>query len=366
VKGFLNRLGLIEACMAVDIKRFVHMLSSAALFAGLAVSVAGCATEDASWRHGSMSDVKPHPGVVSASRHAIHGIDISRWQSNIDWRAVRAAGTRFVFIKATEGGDHIDPRFRENWNGARAAGIPTGAYHFVYWCRPAHEQAQWFVQHIPQTRDALTLPPVLDVEWNGHSRTCPKKVSRETAIEKMRLMLRELEAHTGKRPIIYTDISFHRDVLEGVTEFDQYPFWIRSTAARPEERYHQRRWEFWQYTTTGRVPGISGNVDRNAFYGSEQEFTAWLNGQYDIAQRSGYVRAATPQPLPAQPAPVPVTPQTVSPVPVVKAETSVEEPADRLPARSAIAPQATEIEPPEAAQDDPKQAAPLPLPALRR
>jgi lysozyme len=277
----------------------------AGLAFALVVLLSGCATEDHSWRYSQKGDAKPHHGVASATRYPIHGIDISRWQSNIDWRAVRAAGTRFVFIKATEGGDHFDPRFRENWSGARAAGIPVGAYHFVYWCRPAHEQAQWFVQHIPNTNDSLTLPPVLDVEWNGHSRTCPRKVSRELAIEKMRLMLRELEAHTGKRPIIYTDISFHRDVLEGVREFDGYPFWIRSTAARPEERYQNRRWEFWQYTTTGRVPGITGNVDRNAFYGSEQEFQAWVAGQYDIALRAPTSRFATaPRPV-AAPVPGP-------------------------------------------------------------
>ena len=272
-----------------------------------ALLLSSCAVEEYTARYSQKSDAKPHPGVSSAVRYPIQGIDISRWQAEIDWRAVQAAGTRFVFIKATEGGDHVDPKFLQNWQGARAAGIPAGAYHFVYWCRPAHEQAQWFVQHIPQANDALSLPPVLDVEWNGHSRTCPRKISRENAIEKMALMLRELEAHTGKRPVIYTDISFYKDVLEGVSQFDAYPFWIRSTAARPEERYQNRRWEFWQFTTTGRVPGIRGNVDRNVFYGSEQEFTAWLNGQYDIAQRVPTSRLARAVPVP-NPAPAPSAP----------------------------------------------------------
>jgi lysozyme len=296
------------------------------------LALGGCVGEDHSWRYSQKTDAKPHPGVASAQRYAIHGIDISRWQGNIDWRSVRAAGTRFAFIKATEGGDHFDPRFRENWAGARAAGIPTGAYHFVYWCRPAHEQAQWFVQHIPQTNDALTLPPILDVEWNGHSRTCPRKVSRETAIEKMRLMLRELEQHTGRKPIIYTDIPFHKDVIEGTSEFEGYPFWIRSTAARPEERYANRRWEFWQYTTTGRVPGIGGNVDRNAFYGSEQEFQAWVTGRYDIAQRqptTQFARAPQPSAPPVAFAPqqgaAPAAPQQPRPEPPADAPADEEQ-----------------------------------------
>ena len=111
--------------------------------------------------------------------HQVHGIDISRWQGEIDWSAVKAAGTRFVYMKATEGGDHVDPAFRRNWEGARRAGVARGAYHFVFWCRPAHEQAVWFKQQIPNDPDAL--PPVLDVEWNGHSRTCPQKIDRELA-----------------------------------------------------------------------------------------------------------------------------------------------------------------------------------------
>jgi lysozyme len=296
----------------------------------LGTVLTGCAIEDYSSRYGQKSDARPHPGVASAMRYPVHGIDISRWQANIDWRAVRAAGTRFAFIKATEGGDHVDPRFQENWRGARAAGVAAGAYHFVYWCRPAHEQAQWFVQHIPNTNDALSLPPVLDVEWNGHSRTCPRKVSREVAIQKMHLMLQELERHTGKRPIIYTDISFHKDVLEGVREFDQYPFWIRSTAARPEEKYPNRRWEFWQFTTTGRVPGITGNVDRNAFYGSEQEFQSWLSGTYDIATRSGNSRQAV--------LPRPVAPQAVSVPPA-----AFQQAAHPLKAEAQSAPAAVEV-----------------------
>ena len=83
-----------------------------------------------------------------------------------------------------------------------------------------------------------------------------------------------MEQHTGKRPIIYTDINFHHDVLEG--EFNDYEFWLRSVAAEPHERYSNRAWTFWQYTATGRVPGIKGDVDRNAFHGSEREWKRWL------------------------------------------------------------------------------------------
>ena len=87
-------------------------------------------------------------------------------------------------------------------------------------------------------------------------------------------MLAAMEAHTGKRPIIYTDINFHRDVLEG--ELKGYEFWLRSVAAEPHKRFKDRHWHFWQYTATGRVPGIKGHVDRNVFRGSEKDWRSWL------------------------------------------------------------------------------------------
>ncbi|MGL4438556.1 MAG: GH25 family lysozyme, partial [Bosea sp. (in: a-proteobacteria)] len=104
--------------------------------------------------------------------------------------------------------------------------------------------------------------------------------------------------------------------LEGTTEFDDYPFWIRSTAARPEKRYENRPWEFWQFTTTGRVPGISGDVDRNAFYGNDKQFTDWLAGRYDIGARrpmNASSRIAQPRPVDVVPRPESRTTQRATP-----------------------------------------------------
>ena len=122
----------------------------------------------------TLRDAKPHDGVAAAHTMPIQGIDVSYWQGDIDWDAVRDAGVRFAFIKATEGGDHLDPKFLENWYAAKRAGIARGAYHFIYWCRPANEQALWFMLNVPPDSDAL--PPVLDLEWNSASKTCPGKV----------------------------------------------------------------------------------------------------------------------------------------------------------------------------------------------
>lgn len=278
-------------------------LGQSLLFAILAVgSVVFSGVAEARNPFPKKSDAEPHHGVRDAKQKTIQGIDVSKWQQDIDWTRVRAAGTRFAFIKATEGGDLLDRNFRDNWDGAKQAGVPRGAYHFVFWCRPARDQIRWFIRNVPKDPDAL--PPVLDVEWNNHS-SCPRTQPAK-ARAKMREMLKAFEAHYGKKPIIYTDINFHADVLEGTTEFDDYPFWIRSTAARPEKRYENRPWEFWQFTTTGRVPGIVGDVDRNAFFGNEKQFTDWMAGRYDIGARkpmNASSRIAVPRPVNPVPRP---------------------------------------------------------------
>lgn len=227
-----------------------------------------------------LSDRNPHDGVAKAHTMPVQGIDVSYFQGDIDWRKVAKAGIRFAYIKATEGGDRVDPKFKRNWREAKRAGLPRGAYHFMYWCRPANEQAAWFATHVP--KDAAMLPPVLDVEWNAHSPTCPVRLPRATAIAKIRVMLEAMEAHTGKRPIIYTDPKFHHDVLEG--QFADYDFWLRSVAAEPEDKFKSRDWIFWQFTTSGRVRGISANVDRNSFNGTPADWTRTLQERFSAAR----------------------------------------------------------------------------------
>jgi lysozyme len=222
-----------------------------------------------------LSDTKPNNGVAAAHAMPVQGIDVSYWQGDIDWQKVGDAGVHFAYIKATEGGDRLDPKFLDNWQAAKKAGVARGAYHVMYWCRPAKEQASWFKLNVPANRDAL--PPVLDVEWNSHSKTCPHRIARDSAIAKIKIMLAAMEAHSGKRPIIYTDPKFHREVLEG--EFTNQLFWLRSVAAKPAAKYGARDWVFWQFTTTGRVHGVDGPVDRNSFNGTRADWIRALEKQ---------------------------------------------------------------------------------------
>ena len=224
-------------------------------------------------------DAKPiNFGRVTPEHHAVHGVDVSRWQGEIDWETLRKQGANFVFIKATDGGDHLDPMFRKNWDGAHRAGLKRGAYHFFYWCRSGADQAEWFIRNVPKERGAL--PPVIDVEWN-HQSSCKKRPSRATVLEKMQVFMDRIEAHYGQRPVIYTAPDFYGDNLRGA--FENHPFWLRAVAQHPSKVYPGREWVFWQYSGSGLSHGVKGQIDLNVFYGSESDWRRWLGRQERVA-----------------------------------------------------------------------------------
>lgn len=124
---------------------------------------------------------------------------------------------------------------------------------------------------------------MLDVEPTPNSRTCKRRLEREPTIADMKVMLDEMERHYGKRPIIYTSLDFYRAILSDGA-FADYPIWVRSTKHNPAVPYGSREWKFWQYRADGAIPGIDGAVDRNAFYGTREQWQAFLDGSKRAGQ----------------------------------------------------------------------------------
>ncbi|WP_366290240.1 glycoside hydrolase family 25 protein [Paenibacillus sp. AN1007] len=199
------------------------------------------------------------------------GIDVSRYQGSIDWAKVKASGMTFVFIKATEGRTYIDPNFQGNVTGALAAGMMVGTYHFFR--GTSVEIAKAEAAHYANTLNkvggakALQLPPVLDYENN------PGNLSKAQINTVAKAFLTELQRLTGVKPIIYTGNAFARNFDASLGSYD---LWIArySSTRVPDEQTAWKRWTFWQYTDSGRVNGISGNVDMNEFEGTAQQLRA--------------------------------------------------------------------------------------------
>lgn len=192
-----------------------------------------------------------------ASSRYVQGVDVSWHQGAIDWRALAADNVHFAYIKASEGADHVDPRFAFNWAQAGAAGVYRGAYHFFTLCQPGARQAANFIAVAP--RAPGSLPPALDMEHMGPCREGP---TMSDVAGEMRTWLDLVQAHYGARPIIYTTREFHDAHLAGLTG---ERFWIRSIGVAP--RFRKDDWIIWQHHNRGRRRGVQGPIDLNAFRG---------------------------------------------------------------------------------------------------
>lgn len=221
----------------------------------------------------AFGDASPHPATAPiARRHAVHGIDVARFQQSVHWPNARASGVNFAFIKATEGGDRVDEMFSSHWRGAGAAGVRRGAYHFFYHCRAPEEQARWFFKQVPRRKG--DLPPVIDMEWTPTSPTCTIRRSPEVIRADAEVLIRMFTDHYGTAPILYTTVDFYED--NQMWKLKGTDFWLRSVAAHPSDRYPGQHWAFWQYTSTGLIKGIEGEVDINVFAGNGAEWSDWL------------------------------------------------------------------------------------------
>jgi lysozyme len=221
-------------------------------------------------------DTRPHEWAdISPAMLPIHGIDAARYQGRINWFDARSGGVNFAWLKATEGGDYIDPGYAMNAPLARAAGVPVGAYHFYYFCRTPREQANWYIDNVPKVPG--DLPPVLDIEWNHQSKTCRRFPDAATVRREITEYVGIVERHYGTKAIIYTTPDFYADNQLG--QLRGVEFWLRSTAGHPTERYPGERWSFWQWTGTGVVQGVGGIADINAFAGSTDVWRAWLTAR---------------------------------------------------------------------------------------
>ena len=204
-----------------------------------------------------------HFGIRIPGDYQIHGIDVSRYQSRIDWERVkkmRVGEMRidFAFIKATEGTWIEDPRFDHNWENARKQGVIRGAYHYFLPNVSPRAQANRFAQTV-RLRSG-DLPPVVDVE---ETRGMDKTQVRKYTIDFLNL----LEKQFNVKPIVYTNRDFYKNHFANQPEFKPYRFWIAHYHVAKLSMPDDSKWHFWQHSDRGTVNGINEPVDFNVFYG---------------------------------------------------------------------------------------------------
>lgn len=205
----------------------------------------------------------------------VQGVDVSWHQGPIDWRALAADNVRFAYIKATEGGDHVDERFALNWDDASRAGLYRGAYHFFTLCRSGADQAAHFIATVPKVEGAL--PPAVDLEHKGPCRQGPTMTD---VVAQTRTFLDLVERHYGVRPILYTTREFHDLHLE---ELRGERFWIRSLFTPPS--FRERDWVIWQHHNRANKAGVTAPIDLNAFRGNEAALAAFAGASNSVSEQ---------------------------------------------------------------------------------
>ena len=178
------------------------------------------------------------------------GIDVSSHQGRIDWGKVSRDDIRFTYIKASEGGDLVDPRFRENWIGAGRAGLDRGAYHFFTLCTGGAAQARNFLMAAPPVKSVMA--PAVDLELAGNCKARPDAVDVDRELDSFLLIV---EQAWGQKVVLYVGDDFNHQ-YPGRRDLAR-PLWHRRFLVHPDIT----GWSIWQISGFAHVEGISGRVD---------------------------------------------------------------------------------------------------------
>ena len=187
----------------------------------------------------------------------VAGIDVSKWQGEIDFDRVAASGVEIVYIRACYGSSTIDEYFESNYVKARAAGLKIGFYHYITATSEtsAIAQARFFYSLISDKE--YDCRPAMDFEFFGF-------LSTNRINDIARTYLSTLQNLTGTQPLLYSDINDVNTVWD--PSLSIYPLWAADyNAGFGTDTGSWQKWSGFQYSSSGSVPGIYGNVDLDRF-----------------------------------------------------------------------------------------------------
>ena len=224
---------------------------------------------------------------------SIKGLDVSRFQGEVDWERVKAAGYQFAMLRAGYGDDSVDGQFRRNASECNRLGLPIGAYWFCYAASPenAAQEADSCIRTVSGYR--LDYPVCYDIEQASADYVEKQGVSFTPALAQslVKSFCGRVES-LGYFAMFYSNRSFY-DTYLGAALAGRYAFWY----ARYTDTFDGTDCGIWQYTSTGSVPGISGNVDLDLAYVDYPS----------VIRRAGLNHLDGTAPVPPSPAPQYIT-----------------------------------------------------------
>lgn len=205
--------------------------------------------------------------VVNGVSRVLKGIDVSVFQGNINWNAVKADGVDFAFIRLgyrgyTNGAVKLDNNFHQNIQGAQAAGIKVGVYFYSQAVSrsEAIEEAQFCLDEL--SGYSLEMPVVFDLEGGANSSYRTYGMSTATAARMVSAFCDTIESG-GYKSMYYSYAKFLAEHSGLVAQLEDYDLWMAMYYRVPFFPYN---FKIWQYTSSGSVSGISGGVDMNMLF----------------------------------------------------------------------------------------------------
>lgn len=188
------------------------------------------------------------------------GVDVSHFQGNVDFAKLKSGGQRFVSIKATQGTHYSSANYyTDNIAKARGAGLVSGGYHFYSGTLDGTEQANYFLKTADLQKGDLL--PMLDLEGEGGA-------SADQVVKGALAWVDTVEKATGRKPFLYTTASFFAKI-GNPKGFEDCPLWIANYGVtKPKLPVGWTLYTIWQYSQSGTVSGITGDVDMDNFNGS--------------------------------------------------------------------------------------------------
>ena len=192
-----------------------------------------------------------------SSSKIYQGMDVSQWQREIDYSKVADDGIEIVYIKSSEGTSYTDPYFETNYRNAKKNGLKIGVYHYVTArnTREARDEARFFASTI--SGKTIDCKLAMDFEEFGN-------LSKSEINDISRAFLKRLKELTGKDVIIYSDASNARNTFSKSLA-KEYPLWVAEYGVNNPSNTNWRKWEGFQYTSTGRIKGVNRKLDLDKF-----------------------------------------------------------------------------------------------------
>lgn len=204
--------------------------------------------------HRIVAAIKEAPDPNSFHIQSREGIDVSHYQGRIDWQKVaKETQISYAYMKATEGASLVDDTYARNMREARKVGLKVGSYHFYRANVSVEEQIANMTSTVKAEQQDLL--PLIDVEVK------PKRISDQKFIADLKRFLDAITKHYGRKPIIYTFYNFYNKHLVG--QLHGYQWMIARYSETEPVLSDGLSYSMWQYTSSGVVPGIAGDVDRS-------------------------------------------------------------------------------------------------------